>query len=347
MKSLNNNKNLFVLAITAVLATTSFGQSAANNNEQPPLGPIPPVKSPAVKDNAEQAQSEGQGVSFDMVTRSAQRLDSTVMAGDKNVRRTAFGEYALGSAGISRTAGFHEPSGDQEFLQTNKVFGGDGRTKITATTTYPWRAQCKIYIKFPSGNWYVGSATMIENNHAITAGHCVYDKGEGGWATTIQVAPGKNGASEPYGRINASNLLSWTGWTGNGSSDHDMGVIRLSSNIGNTTGWLGYGYWSNVAGVMGNIAGYPTDRDGGNCLYYMADTVKYDTGERLYYKIDTFGGQSGSGVYRINGSDRYVMAAHSGWNFVSFVGITPVFEEYNRGTKITSAKFNTIKGWAN
>jgi glutamyl endopeptidase len=117
-------------------------------------------------------------------------------------------------------------------------------------------------------------------------------------------------------------------------------LIGLESNIGYSTGWFGYGYWSSITGVTGHLTGYPTDRGSGLYQYYDTDPIKKKTTNRLYYLIDTYGGQSGSGTYRIIDGDRYIVAVHSGYNFY-------LTREYNRGTRLTSSKMDQIQEWIN
>jgi len=232
-------------------------------------------------------------------------------------------------------------------LGFNRVFGTDDRKQVCAsgcsygpTTAYPWRTQCKLNITWKNGSTAGCSGTLIGSRTVITAGHCVYNSGKGGWAKTIRVRPGKDGTYDPYGSAYASVLHSWTGWTSSNSSDHDMGVITLGTNIGNTTGWLGFEWASSFpSSTTLNIAGYPGDKPSGT-QWYDYDPLKAQTTYRFYYRVDTYSGQSGSGVYRFVGDDRYVMAAHSGYNYY-----LPLFGEYNRGTRITQTKFNHIVGW--
>lgn len=235
-----------------------------------------------------------------------------------------------------------DPNSDADSQDTNSaivpesVCGTDNRAKINPATSYPWRTHCKIYITFPDGARFVGSATMIGPKKAITAGHCVHDKSHGGWAKSIEVIPGFSCGTKSYGSAWATYYLSWTGWTNYKDPSHDMGIICLDRTIGNAVGWLGYGYWSSLSGVTAHISGYPADRDGGLCQYYhYGGLSSLTTSYRIYYEIDTYGGQSGSGAYQIISGNRYVIGAHA-------YGPCP-----NSATRITSSKFSSIQGFCN
>jgi V8-like Glu-specific endopeptidase len=340
-----NMKTISLLTIAAFAALTN-----AQNANDIPYGPLP------TKEAADSGMGngfQGQAVSYDIATAKVQVEDNSVQTLPKGYFETSEGRFLPGNNLPSRNAepenvkNVEPPVKSGDTVGTSKVFGADGRTKINPANSYPWSAQTKLLMRFNSG-WYMGSGTLISSNEVITAGHCIHDKNDGGWASQVIVIPGKAGASEPFGRFNATRLMSWTAWTGSKDSDHDMGVVRLGTHIGNSTGWLGLGAYGSLAGTTGNIAGYPGDRDGGEFLYYMAGTITYQTGNRYYYKIDTAGGQSGSGVYRIVNNNRYVFAAHSGWNYISWLDpFTWVFDEYNRATRVTSAKFTDIVNFIN
>jgi V8-like Glu-specific endopeptidase len=216
----------------------------------------------------------------------------------------------------------------------NAIIGSDDRVRIDNTTSFPWRAQCKLYMRFPNGARYIGSGTLINAKYLLTAGHCVYSKSDGGWATQVEVVPGMSGSYKPYGSAYATRFRSYTGWTNYSSRDHDFALVTLDRNIGDSTGWLGYGTFSSLSNVVGNIAGYPGDRDGGRRLYYHYDWVQAWSNYRVFYNIDTMPGQSGSGVYRRINGGRYVFAVHTNGS-----------SSGNSGTRIDGAKYNSISSW--
>ncbi|MBO4847809.1 MAG: hypothetical protein J5586_01475 [Clostridia bacterium] len=148
---------------------------------------------------------------------------------------------------------------------------------------------------------------MYWKNIAVTSGHCIYNGDRGGWATSIVVRPAANGYFCPYGTSNATELHSAKKWVNNGDSGYDYGVIVLSNDIGNSTGWFGtiWRSWSLV-GYNVTVAGYP-----GECfrqMFKMSGQISRSTTRKVYYQIDTTAGQSGSPVYNADG---YVYAIHT------------------------------------
>jgi len=219
-------------------------------------------------------------------------------------------------------------------LNPNSVIGTDDRIRISPTTSFPWRAMTKLRMTFPSGRQFVCSGAMVAGKYTLTAGHCVFSHTEGGWARSIEVIPGLDGTYKPYGSAYATRLRSYIGWTQNQDSNYDFALITLDRFIGNSTGWFGYASYATVNGLTANLGGYPGDRDAGQRLYYHFGTINSSTTNRVYYTIDTAGGQSGSGVYRINNGSRYIFAVHTNGGTTS-----------NSGTRITTQRFYDVQSW--
>jgi len=210
---------------------------------------------------------------------------------------------------------------------------------ITNPEDYPWRVNVKLSMTFPSGN-YVGSGVLIDPEHVLTAGHCVYYKGA--WATSITVVPAYDNGTEPYGSATATQLYSWTEWTANGSFDDDMGVIDLDRPVGALTGWHGYGYADSPSFYTGNTfynPGYPAEApyNGQDMYYWYGNFDSTDSLLGFWYGNEvsinklSYGGQSGSGAYYIDGGNRYVCAVLSNGN-----------SSWTNFPRITSAKFDQI-----
>jgi V8-like Glu-specific endopeptidase len=190
------------------------------------------------------------------------------------------------------------------------------------------------------GSRWIGTAWFISQRTLITAGHCVYIKNSGvpgrdGWVRSIDVMPGRNGSSLPYGTARSSNLRAVTGWTNSGDENFDYGAIILPNDLGNRTGWIGFGVYSDsdLVASVGNISGYPGDKPSGT-QWYDARRIDSVNTRKVYYDIDTMGGQSGSAVYRIINGARYAIAIHA------YGGATT-----NSGTRINRPVYDNLVAW--
>lgn len=217
------------------------------------------------------------------------------------------------------------------------VIGPDSRKRVTNVTAYPWRTVCKLWMDFSDGT-YMGTGTLIglKGNVVLTAGHCIVESGD--WASSIEVLPGLYHDYKPYGSWYGSKVAVPVGWASDPSFDYDIGIIILKKKIGLVTGTLGYAYFSNINGSMGNLAGYPGDKEDTKVMYYAFGTVKKYNSYQLQYTIDCYSGQSGSAVYGIDSKGyRWTFAVHSHHN---------ESKTMNFGTFIDQSKFNWIKKYA-
>ena len=220
------------------------------------------------------------------------------------------------------------------------VHGPDNRIQITNTSSYPWRVHASLLITARDGSRWIGTGWFIGPHTLITAGHVVYIKNSGvpgrdGFVRSIQVMPGRNGSTLPYGSVTTSNLRTVNGWANSGDPDYDYGAIILSTDLGSQTGWFGFAAWNDATLTSStvNISGYPGDKPSGTQWYHW-NRVASVSARRVYYDIDTFGGQSGSAVYRIVDGGRYGVAVHAYGGTVT-----------NSGTRITKPVFDNFVAW--
>lgn len=232
-------------------------------------------------------------------------------------------------------ASFGKPHTLQEI-----VHGPDDRVQIDNTAIYPWRAHASLEITAADNSLWIGTGWFIGPHTLMTAGHVVHIKNSGvpgldGWVKKIRVMPGRNGTLLPYGAVSSTQFWSVRGWTEGGEESYDYGAIILPNDLGLTTGWFGFGVWTDaqLVSATGNIAGYPGDKDAGTQWYDWQCIASVD-GRNVYYDIDTAGGQSGSAVYRILDGGRYAIAIHA------YGGATT-----NHGARITAPVYNNMLAW--
>jgi V8-like Glu-specific endopeptidase len=224
-------------------------------------------------------------------------------------------------------------------LRPEVVIGTDDRIQITNTSAYPWRVHASLRITARDGSLWIGTGWFIGPHTLATAGHVVFIYAPGtarhGWVRSIQVMPGRNGSSLPYGSVTSSSFRSVTGWTQSGSENFDYGAIIIPTELGRTVGWFGFGVYSDsdLRTSTANIAGYPGDKPSGT-QWYHARKVASVNSRKVYYAIDTAGGQSGSAVYRLKAGGRYGIAIHA------YGGAAA-----NSGTRIVRPVFDNLRAW--
>jgi glutamyl endopeptidase len=220
------------------------------------------------------------------------------------------------------------------------VHGIDDRVQITNTADYPWRVHASLLITAADNSRWIGTGWFIGPHTLMTAGHVVYIKNSGvagrdGFVKSIQVMPGRDGTKLPYGSATSTNFRTVNGWINNGSEEYDYGAIILATDLGNTTGWLGFGVYDDatLTSSVGNISGYPGDKPSGT-QWYAARTIASVTARKVFYDIDTAGGQSGSAVYRLVSGNRYGVAVHAYGGAVT-----------NSGTRIVQPVYDNMLAW--
>ncbi len=218
-------------------------------------------------------------------------------------------------------------------LTEEMVFADDDRKQVMLTTTFPWRCICALMITASDGSRWVGSGWLAGPRLVVTAGHCVYLQGHGGWARQVEVYPGRNGADTSLGAFTSTELRSVTGWTDQKSALFDYGAIILPKLPG--LGWFAYGVYdtADLNNLIVNVFGYPADKPLGT-LWGTSRRLQQVIPQKLVYNLSTYGGQSGCPVFDKNGEQRTVLGIH---NYGDFSG--------NSATRITDAVFDDIEAW--
>lgn len=196
-------------------------------------------------------------------------------------------------------AGRAEPRGPRAAFES--VIGPtDDRVRVLDTDLYPWRMICALRMHADNGVSTIGTGWLVGPRTIITAGHCVYSTYYfGGWASTIEVSPGRNGSELPFETKISTSFSSVDRWVQSEDPDFDIGCIHLAEPIGDTLGWFAAGSITpdELAGYQVNVSGYPSDRGNGTEQYHHRNQVLHVTDRRVFYDVDTFGGQSGAPVW--------------------------------------------------
>jgi V8-like Glu-specific endopeptidase len=233
------------------------------------------------------------------------------------------------------------PADDGRFLfQRETVIGPDDRVRVQATNVWPFSAHGHMIMRFPNGQVFIGTGTLVDEHHVLTAGHCVFSAADGGFASEIIFNAGQNDSQLPFGSARAVRVLTHPQYEQNEDSNFDMGMLILDRNVGaaDQAGFFGLRAVEDseeLHMLRVNVSGYPGDKDDGQEMFTHADVVKSASAERFTYDIDTFGGQSGSGVWTIfDGLGETVVGIHTTGSLSG-----------NGATRITPEKLQLIRSW--
>lgn len=261
-----------------------------------------------------------------------------------------FGTYVMSqlpSAPILGSGGARSSSSN-----TEDVFHPDTRVPEYNTTQFAASATVHIEgcLKFsPEGCLKSRgcSGFLIGVDTVATAGHCVYDaKGVKQWLKAVQVRPGRDGGSFPFGTCGARYLKSRTQWTKNKNVEYDIGLIKLNCPVGRFTGTFGFGKYKNLDGRGVWLRGYPKDKPYGT-QWRSTGNIRYTNANTVYYNNDSYEGMSGGPPY-IKSSTGCIcaVAVHSGgeewWSGYCFC-----WRHENRGTRFRGAIYDWMKAVRN
>lgn len=218
---------------------------------------------------------------------------------------------------------------EEERVLRRIIPGVDGRRRIEDTSKYPYSIHVQIEMEFPGGNAYGGSGSMVGPHHVLTCAHNVYDIAKKCWALKIDIYPGRNKKSAPFGKLSVTRAYIFENWTNKEDKQFDIALLVLDQSIGFLTGWGGICSSNNKSFVNEkfHITGYPSDR-GLDEMWSMNHVIKQIHPETFDYEIDTASGQSGSAIW----SDR--------WGQPTIIGVHTLGANLcNSGVRITSDKF--------
>jgi V8-like Glu-specific endopeptidase len=221
------------------------------------------------------------------------------------------------------------------------VFGTDDRVFVTQPNQYPYSAVGRFQITYPDGTAAIGTGALIDADHVLTAGHVVYEKEHGGFATSLIFTPGTTQGSAPFGSAYATLLRTNQAWASSSDPRYDYAVVTLNKNLGTVAGSLGVEAPTDAAleqGILFNSAGYPGDRSSGvTDLYRMSGGIDSFTPTNLFYtgSLDVYGGQSGSPLWRTDAAgNRYVDGI-----------VTAETNQTNYAVRITSGFLTQLESW--
>lgn len=187
----------------------------------------------------------------------------------------------------------HKGAGERRDLSAPNMISQPGYPFTTAragervvTRTYPWATIGKLFFVDAQGRNSWCSASVVSQRLLLTAGHCLYDQGQGVFHTQFTFYPAYDGTKKPvspYCKWAWKRAIVPAEWAfGPWPSSHDFGLVQLRdkackgqprNTIGQWVGWLG---WATNTLIGNHITemGYPANLDGGSVMQQTNSEVR-------------------------------------------------------------------------
>lgn len=127
----------------------------------------------------------------------------------------------------------------------------------TNNTAYPQCTVGRLLFTGSNGKPMACSGALVYKNIVLTAGHCVTSNQV--WHANIRFVPGYKQGSRPYGTIYAKTAWVKSSWFYHENFGRDVAFVKLWSDVGNRTGWLGQLYNATRADLSWYQNGYPSE----------------------------------------------------------------------------------------
>jgi len=177
------------------------------------------------------------------------------------------------------------------------------------STQQPFRGVYLMTITYSNGASYRCTGWAVDEFHAITAGHCMWDSDAGGFPTKVTLFP-SDGGRAAYGYATATSM-----WVENRFSQltwpdcvpYDFAYMRLNWRIGYRTGWLQLSSALPAPNTRLDVLGYPSEPPAYTGNINLIATTAHMNGVAAPTLFDItselYGGNSGGPVYMTDSSN--------------------------------------------
>ncbi len=168
------------------------------------------------------------------------------------------------------------------------IYGPQGAVEVPHPLVYPYCTVGKLFYT-QNGRADSGSAALICPNILLTAGHCVYDKDNGGRSTNLAFYPsyGSRDEKDTLYKFEYSYIAWQQAWAQNKNWAYDYGLVWIDGDPGKQLGWLGYAWNQPLENRIWTAVGYPAP----NAL--VGGTIMYATTGRYVPNSNVFPGVFG------------------------------------------------------
>lgn len=222
-------------------------------------------------------------------------------------------------------------SKNENFTETQNTRATGNWGTIDNTTGSPYRNICWVKSTFSNGKIVYGSGVLVDFDVMLTSGELVYSHNNGGWASQIEVVPGKKGNSNPLGTAFATNMTTNNSWINNMSSAWNWGLVDLNNSF--STYQL-YTYYTNPSDmVLKNIVEYVYPN---NSNQFYSETFIINATDSI---INHYAKINGTGGAIIDSSTERLVGIDTGYTIMPLNGDS----EYRESVRINADLYNRIR----
>ena len=208
------------------------------------------------------------------------------------------------------------------------------------TIKAPYRFICKLIINLPNGQELGGTGALISPRHVLTAGHCILTP-SGMMAESIDVIPGLDGTTIPFGIQRAKRFKASRKWEKRKERYHDYGLITLPDD---TLFKAVRGHFMmqipshSIKHVLGG--GYIDTLPIGSEAPIGKQAVTTGHIFKFYKHSLSFSNELKVGY---SGGPIYVKRQHRNITYYSIIGLGCYLYDKNFGPKVTQTMLNQLK----
>ena len=142
-------------------------------------------------------------------------------------------------------------------------------------TRYPERVNGRLFFTTDEGFLAVCSASLINRRQLLTAGHCV-SNGNGAWFSNFYFIPGFKDGEQPFGQGYLDRIFVFINYFETGIWSHDFAMAILTTDMGESLGYLGFAAGWDPADLNWLQFGYPAQEPfDGNWLVTVLSALGY------------------------------------------------------------------------
>jgi V8-like Glu-specific endopeptidase len=196
---------------------------------------------------------------------------------------------------------------------------------------YPYSSVVYVVSTFPNGDMLSGTGVMVGPNDVLTASHLLWNVEDGGAAVSVSISPGYDNGATPYGTYAAAE---WSYYELDVDGDdrltidesqYDVGIIGLSSRVGDQTGWFGMD--PNGTSDFYNLTGYPATFNSASGFAQMTNDWGYADEHATnwvfdYVDITSTPGNSGGPLWYQGADGPYVVGVASTTSWAADIYLT-------------------------